>query len=94
MEVIRTSVRSLRVPGGLSAWGHYHWLISGFWTTGCSGVKSFFNTHTHTHIWTQLTSTHTIDCHLGMIATPLYHIQGQDDGSSDESLFEETTEEV
>lgn len=69
MVVIRTSVRSLRASSGLSGQGHYHWLISGFWSTlAALRISHFFLSRTH--LGTASLRTHTIDCHLGMIATP------------------------
>lgn len=77
MVVIRTSVRSLQASSGLRGWGHYHWVISCFWTIlAALRISHFYTlTLTHTHIWAQLASARTIGCHLGMIAAPLYHTE-------------------
>lgn len=81
MVVIRTSVRSLRASSGLSGRGHYHWLISGFWSTLAALRTSHFFFFSHAHIWTQLASAHThnrlsfrYDCY-----SP-FTIQSQGDG--------------
>lgn len=93
--VIRTSVRSLQASSGLSGRGHYHWLISGFWSILAALRISHFSplTHTHTHLGTHIhTHTHTIDCNLGMIATPPLPYRVRVIGSSHKCLCEETRE--
>lgn len=67
MVVIRTSVRSLQASSGLSGPGHYHWLISGFWSrTGLLRIRHTL-THTHTHLVRKGLHTHTyIHTHNGL----------------------------